>query len=52
MKDKNFHEIEIYMDDNLFLQLAKLAHEQDITFNELINKILKEHFDKVERGTN
>lgn len=35
-----YREIEIELDDNVFLTLAKMAHDQDITFNELCNKIL------------
>lgn len=36
---------EISLTDSEFLMLAKIAHEQDITFNQLINKILREVVD-------
>ena len=36
--------IEIELTDKEFLVLAKMAHEQDITFNKLCQNILKEFF--------
>lgn len=39
---KPYVNIEVDIPDELFLELAKLAHEQDVTFNELCNKIIKE----------
>jgi predicted DNA-binding ribbon-helix-helix protein len=39
-------EIEIELSDKDFLVLAKLAHEKDITFNQLVNNILKEAMEK------
>jgi len=39
-------EIEVELTDEMFLNLAKLAHELDITFNQLCNKILKEKIKK------
>ena len=41
-KDK-FREIEIEMSDKEFLFFAKMAHEKDITFNQLINEVIKDH---------
>ena len=35
-------EIELDLDDQTFLIIAKQAHERDITFNEMANIILKE----------
>lgn len=32
--------IELDLTDSEFLQLAKLAHNQDVTFNQLVNTIL------------
>lgn len=34
--------IEIELTDEEFLGLARLAHEQDVTFNQLVNNILAE----------
>jgi predicted DNA-binding ribbon-helix-helix protein len=39
-------EIEIELSDKDFLVLAKLAHEKDITFNQLVNNILREAMEK------
>lgn len=38
--------ISLDLDDELLFQLMLLAHEQDITLNQLINQILKEYLDK------
>jgi len=32
--------IELDLSDSEFLELAKLAHNQDVTFNQLVNTIL------------
>jgi len=42
---KNLVEIKIDMDDELFFKIAVIAHEKDITFNELCNLMLKEYFE-------
>lgn len=34
--------IVVDMDDELFLSISKLAHAKDVTFNEMVNEILKE----------
>lgn len=34
-------EIEIDIDDSEFLYVAKMAHERDITFNEMINHLIE-----------
>jgi len=43
-------EIEIDLTDEAFLRLAKRAHEQNITFNELVNRILKEKVEREEKN--
>ena len=35
-------DIEIDIDDDLFLKVAKAAHERDITINTMINNIIKD----------
>lgn len=42
--------IEIDIPDDLFLQIAKEAHENDITFNQRVNEILVEQMDKIEKA--
>lgn len=44
--DKGYTTIQIELSDSEFLQLAKLAHEQNITFNKLCQNILKEYIKK------
>jgi hypothetical protein len=34
-------EIEIFLDDETFLAIAKMAHERDITFNKMVNYLLE-----------
>ena len=43
--------IEVDLTDEEFLQIARLAHEQDITFNQMVIKILEQHIEEVKRGT-
>jgi predicted DNA-binding ribbon-helix-helix protein len=40
-------DIEIDLDDHVFMELAKIAHEKDITFNQLVNDIIREKIKKV-----
>ncbi len=40
--EEEFKTIEIDIDDNLFLKIAKAAHERDITINSMINNIIKD----------
>jgi 3-isopropylmalate dehydratase small subunit len=47
-KKEKWVEVEIDLDDATFLALAKEAHQQDITFNQLANKILLEQMDKID----
>lgn len=35
-------DVEIDLDDSTFLSIAKMAHEKDITFNEMITQIIEE----------
>ena len=35
--------IEVDLTDEEFLHIAKLAHEQDITFNQMVAKILEQY---------
>jgi len=39
-------EIEINIPDDVLFSLMLLAHERDITFNQLCNEILREQLDK------
>ncbi len=39
---EEFRTIDIDIDDNLFLKVAKAAHERDITINTMINNIIKD----------
>ena len=38
--------VEIEISDDNFLILAKMAHDEDITLNQLINKILRKYLEK------
>jgi len=40
--------VTIELTDEQFLILAKEAHEQDITFNQLVNKLLRKYIEKEE----
>jgi hypothetical protein len=43
---ENMVKVEIDLPDDLIVQLALEANEQDITLNELINNILREYVDR------
>ena len=47
-KKEKMVDVEIDLDDATFLALAKMAHDQDITFNQLANKILVEELDRLD----
>lgn len=49
-EEQKYVEMEIELDDAVFLRLAKMAHERDITFNEMVNIVLKEEMER-ERST-
>jgi len=38
----NRENVEIDLEDKIFIELSKMAHEQDITLNDLFNNIIKE----------
>lgn len=43
--------VEVNLTDEEFLHIAKLAHELDITFNQMVAKIIEEHIEELKRGT-
>jgi predicted HicB family RNase H-like nuclease len=45
-KDKE--EIEIELDDKTLMTLFMMAHEKDITLNQLVEQILREELDRVD----
>ena len=47
--DNNYVTIPIEMSDQDFLMIAKMAHEYDITFNKMIEKIIIEHLPKLDQ---
>lgn len=42
--------VDIELEDHEFIVLSKIAHERDITFNQLCNDILREHLEKVDEN--
>ena len=42
----NQEEVQIDISDEDFLVIARLAHEKDLTFNQFVNKILKDRMDE------
>jgi NTP pyrophosphatase (non-canonical NTP hydrolase) len=46
MTQDNRVTIEIDLDEDLLYQLMLLAHEHDITLNQMIEKILREYLDR------
>ena len=47
-KEEGTEEVEIELKDGEILDLALMAHDQDITLNELINNTLKDYISLVE----
>ncbi len=43
MTEEKMVDIEVDFTDEEFLHVAKMAHENDITFNEMVVRILEEH---------
>lgn len=43
-------EVEIELTEEQFLWIAKQAHEEDITFNQMCKKILRWGIERLERG--
>lgn len=49
---EKFESIEVDLTDEEFLHIAKCAHELDVTFNQMVTKILEQHIqDLRENGT-
>ena len=44
-------EVQIDLSDEEFTILAKIAHERDITFNQLVNDVLREELNKIEEDS-
>jgi hypothetical protein len=42
--------IQVDLTDEEFLHIAKLAHDQDITFNQMVVKILEEHLQELKNA--
>ena len=42
--------VEVDLTDEEFLHIAKRAHELDITFNQMVSKILEEYMEELKRG--
>lgn len=47
---KGYEEVEVCISDKQFLILARMAHEQDITFNQLCNNFLREFMDELDKN--
>lgn len=43
-------DVEVNLDDTTFMWLSQVAHERDITFNQLCNQIIKEELGKSENS--
>ena len=42
--------IQVDLTDEEFLHIARLAHDQDITFNQMVVKILEEHLQELKNA--
>lgn len=40
--------VQLELDDTIVFELMKMAHEQDITLNQLINNILREYLERAD----
>jgi predicted HicB family RNase H-like nuclease len=49
MTTENYETVEVDLEHDLLFQLMLLAHKQDITLNQLVNKILREFVDDYEK---
>jgi hypothetical protein len=49
-EENNNSAIEIDLPESVFKELAMMAHEQNITFNELCNQLLKEYIDELDNN--
>jgi len=43
--------IQVDLTDEEFLHIAKQAHELDITFNQMVIKILEQYLEEIKSGT-
>jgi deoxycytidylate deaminase len=46
----NRESIEVDLSDNEFMHIAKMAHERDITFNQMVGIILQEQIELLREG--
>jgi len=49
-KKEKSEEVEIELTEKEFNVLANMAHQRDITFNELCNNVLREQIEKLEKA--
>jgi len=49
-KNKSYKTVDVNMDDNTFLLIAKKAHELDVTFNAMCCRILENRIKEVTKG--
>lgn len=47
----NREDIEVELSDHEFMQIAKMAHERDVTFNRMVEIILQEQIEKMRADT-
>lgn len=47
----NREEVELNLPDDELFKLMIMAHEYDITLNQLVEKILREHIDKLKNNS-
>jgi len=52
VQGKKMVDIEIDIDDNEFLYVAKMAHDRDITFNKMIEQILTQFMEAEDGKSN
>ena len=48
--EEKYEEVEIDISNETFFKIAKLAHEKDITFNQMCVDILKEHIEELDES--
>jgi hypothetical protein len=46
MTENDMVDVELELPDDLLFELMKLAHEKDITLNQLVNDIIREELSK------
>lgn len=47
--NSGYENIEVDLSDEQYLALAKMAHEKDITLNQLVTNMLREHVEDAEK---